>query len=733
MFSNPKNIREDISRRSWLIATGLILLGACVIYRIIYIQNYEKFNDKPWIKYISRTIHVDTIQAMRGNIYSNDGSLMATSLPYFDVSIDPTVSDSAYFYSRVDSVAALLANTFHQRTRQQYYQDLIFARREFEKNDRKGNRNIRLLKRKITYREYNIILNQPFQGYVLNKKTNKKELAHWKGWPFFRRFSITGRSRGGKLPIFYERYNPFGSLAERTIGDLDKATKRGAFGLEASFDKKLGGTPGVGLFRVLDDQTYMPNDDDASIQPINGLDLHTTIDVNFQDIAETALRNTLKLYQAAYGSVIVMEVSTGEIRAIANLTRRKGDSTYYERFNHALAEKSNPGSTFKLASLLAALEEGLPTNRIYHTGNGIAQYRTATIRDTKRTGHGSITAQQVFEKSSNVGVHLIMKDYFYGRAEKYVGYLKRFHLREPTGMQMKGEPDPYIPTPQSKKWSKTSLTYMGYGYEAELTPLQMLTFYNAVANDGFWVKPLIVKQIKQADELIQDIPPFRTEERIASEKSIKKVRAMLEGVVDHGTATGIKNTQYKIAGKTGTAQKLVNGRYVPGLFNTSFIGYFPADNPRYSCLIVVDSPRGFSMEQLYAGSVAAPVFKEVADRIIGYDIKMHPPIPKQKNKTSEMQKQLRAGQADDLRMIAEEMNIEAPVDVSGWVAAKKNNENIVWENQDEDPNKVPNLKGMSLRDALYLLENHGFKVNYTGKGKVTTFELKGGIYTLALE
>jgi len=208
---------------------------------------------------------------------------------------------------------------------------------------------------------------------------------------------------------------------------------------------------------------------------------------------------------------------------------------------------------------------------------------------------------------------------------------------------------------------------------------------------------------------------------------------MLEGVVDHGTATGIKNTQYKIAGKTGTAQKLVNGRYVPGLFNTSFIGYFPADNPRYSCLIVVDSPRGFSMEQLYAGSVAAPVFKEVADRIIGYDIKMHPPIPKQKNKTSEMQKQLRAGQADDLRMIAEEMNIEAPVDVSGWVAAKKNNENIVWENQDEDPNKVPNLKGMSLRDALYLLENHGFKVNYTGKGKVTTFELKGGIYTLALE
>ncbi|MEZ4903731.1 MAG: penicillin-binding protein 2 [Spirosomataceae bacterium] len=347
-----------------------------------------------------------------------------------------------------------------------------------------------------------------------------------------------------------------------------------------------------------------------ALQPVNGLDIHTTIDLNFQDIAETALKATLKRYQASSGSVIVMEVATGEIRAIANLTRRKGDSTYYERYNHALAEKSNPGSTFKLATMLAALEEGLPMSRVYPTGNGIAQYRSAIIRDTKRTGHGSITAQQVFEKSSNVGVHLIMKDYFYQHSEKYVGYLKRFHLRESTGIQMKGEPTPYIPTPQSKKWSKTSLTYMSYGYEAELTPLQMLAFYNAIANDGYWVRPMLVKQIKQADELIQDIPPFKKEERIASEKSIKKARTMLEGVVEHGTATNIKNPLYKIAGKTGTAQKLVNGRYVPGLFNTSFIGYFPADNPRYTCLIVVDSPRGFSMEQLYAGSVAAPVFKE---------------------------------------------------------------------------------------------------------------------------
>jgi cell division protein FtsI (penicillin-binding protein 3) len=351
------------------------------------------------------------------------------------------------------------------------------------------------------------------------------------------------------------------------------------------------------------------------------------------------------------------------------------------------------------------------------------QYSTATIRDTKRTGHGSITAQEVFEKSSNVGIHLIMKDYFYAKPDKYLGYLKRFHLREPTNIAMKGEPEPRVRTPKDRLWSKISMPLMSYGYESELTPLQMLAFYNAVANDGYWVRPMLIKEVRQADEVV---------EPIAHPNSLRKARAILEGVVEHGTATNIKNPNYKIAGKTGTAQKLVNGRYVPGLFNTSFIGYFPADKPRYSVLVMVDSPRGFSMEQLYAGSVAAPVFKEVADRIIGYDVKMHPPMAQRKNRTDEMTQQLRAGNADDLRLIAEEMNLEAPVNVNGWVGAQKDGNSITWANRDSDPNKIPNLKGMSLRDALYLLENHGFKVSYQGKGKVKSYEYKSGVCALVL-
>ena len=210
MLSRPKNIREDISRRSWIVAIGLIVLGAVVIYRIFYIQHFALHKDKPWIEYMSTTMHIDTIEAMRGNIYSNDGSLMATSLPYFEVSLDPTVTDSTYFYSRVDSVATLLSALFQQRTAEDYRREMVFARHEFEKNKKKGNRNIRLVKRRITYREYNIILNQSFTGFVYDKKAKKKVKGTWKGWPFFRRFATTGRSRGGKLTVVYERYNPFG-------------------------------------------------------------------------------------------------------------------------------------------------------------------------------------------------------------------------------------------------------------------------------------------------------------------------------------------------------------------------------------------------------------------------------------------------------------------------------------------------------------------------------------------
>ena len=700
-------IREDISRRSWIITAFLVMLSLAIIGKMIAIQRFEKHKGKSWKSYISNTIHVDTIPAMRGNIYSNDGSLLATSLPYFEISLDPIIADSIYFKEKIDSLCTNAARLFREQTREEYLKKITFARHEWEKG-RRANRNIRIVKRKITFKEQQIVSR----------------------WPFFRKFS-SGKTKGGKTVVFYSRYKPYGSMAERTIGSLD-SSKRGLVGMEARFEKQLSGKSGMGLFEILDDETRMPLEDDERLQPEAGADIYSTINVNFQDIAESSLRKTLKKYQAHHGCAVVMDRVTGEIRASANLTKIQ-DTTYRETFNYAIAGLTNPGSTFKLPTMIAALEKGLPLDRLYATGDGEATYNGVAIRDTKRGGHGTITAQQVFEKSSNVGIHLIMKDYFYGNGAEYYNYLKKFRLTDPTGIYMLGEPNPRIRNPKSKGWSKTSLTFMGYGYESELTPLQMLAFYNAVANDGYWVQPTLVKQIKNADVIVKEFPIVKDKIRICSESTLRKAKQILEGVVDHGTAKNIKNDQYSIAGKTGTAQKLVNGRYVPGLFTVSFIGYFPANNPRYTCLVMVDSPKGGSMEQLYAGSVAAPVFKDIADRIVGYDIGMHPNLKKKNNKLREVATHLNAGNAEDIRQISEQLDLDSQPTQSGWVAAKGKGRNIKWVSTDNNPNKIPKLLGMSLRDAVYLLENNGFRVQYKGFGKVADYIQRENLFVLNLK
>jgi len=752
MSSKPKNIRGAIARRSWIVSSLLIALGVVLVGRIYYVQHYGTYQGKPWIKYMSRTIHIDTIPAMRGNIYSSDGSLLATSLPYYEVAFDPGVAKKKYFDERVDSLATLLAQTFGQRTREAYLRELKFYRHEFEQSELQKkrieaankddkaiaikkysvNRNIRFLKRQITFREYNLIINQPFKKVIVDEKGQKKEIT-WKGWPFFRQFS-NGETRGGKLTVFYHRYHPFGNLAERTVGYLDQRTARGLVGLEASFEKKLSGTPGVGLFRVLDDKTFMPFEDSDKLQPVNGYDLHTTLDVNFQDIAESSLRETLQRYQASYGTVVVMEVQTGAIKAMVNLARSKKDTGYVENLNFALARRTNPGSTFKLATMMAALEEGrIGPNTAIATGNGSKTYGKVTINDTK--AHGTITAQQVLEQSSNVGMHLIMQQSgFYADPNKYINYLKKFHLNQSTGIAMLGEAPPVSPEPKKTGWDGTSATRLSYGYVWELTPLQTLGFYNAVANNGYWVRPMIMKQVKNADEVLQENKPQIMEKRIASEQTIRRVQKMLEGAVadKSGTANGINSKQYQIAGKTGTAQLIVNNSYSKdGKFNVSFAGYFPAQSPKYSCIVFISYPKGGSGDNLYAGSVAAPVFKKIADRIVGYDVKMHPPVPAIKNKTREASKQFRVGQADDLRIIANALNTDAPLNTNGWIMAKNNGKKQL-ANQDVNPNKMPKLRGMPLRDALYLIENQGFKVKYQGAGKVADYVLQNGTYVLTL-
>jgi cell division protein FtsI (penicillin-binding protein 3) len=684
------NIKEDIIQRSKHIFYLVMVLASLVVGRLIYIQYFDTFKGKYWDeRVVEATIKRDTIRAMRGNIYAADGSLLATSLPTYVVGLDPTMAKPEYFAKKVDSLGILLAHIYRDRSARDYA-DLVRDAR-----DRK-RRYVLLNRRRVTFQE---------RQYMLK-------------WPFFRS-STKVAARGGVLRPYYERYHPFDQMAERTIGNLDAKTGRGLIGLEASFQSELAGKNAVGLVEVLSGGVRKPVSDGPDMKPEPGMDLYTTIDVNYQDMAETALRKTLEKYSAAAGCVIVMEVATGEIRALANLTRqtgRDGTARYIENFNHALSGRTDPGSTFKLATMMALMEEKAVAldQTTVNTGSGIVKYRSAYIRDAHRGGMGTLTARQVFEKSSNIGTHLLMQRYFYTRPDLYCKYLRQFHLTQPTGIRMKGEAVPVVRNPDMKGWSKTSLTFMSYGYEMQITPLQMLTFYNAIANSGRWVRPMLVRQIKLADEVVEDNQPYIAPERICSPETALKAQELLRGVVQRGTARHINSTHYAISGKTGTAQKIVNGKYQVGKYYTSFIGYFPANKPRYSVLAVVDSPQGDNADLLYAGTVAAPVFREVADRIVAYDIQMHEPTRSGQGHGRPDPK-LMAGYANDLHIISNQLNMSEVPSTEGWVEATSKGQ---WRSRPTKPNRVPDVRGLSLRDALFVLENKGYRVLIEGKGRV---------------
>ena len=700
------SIKQAIIQRANHVFYIVIILAIGVMLRLISVQYFQRdLKGQFWRDRVAATlIQRDTIRAMRGNIYANDGRLLATSLPTYVVGLDPTTAKPDYFTKKVDSLGLLLARIYKDRSARDYT-DLV--------------RDARARKRRY------VLLNR--------RRVSFQERQEMLKWPFFRS-SPKVAARGGVLRPYYERYHPFGRMAERTIGNLDAKTGRGLIGLEASFQPALAGKNAVGLVEVLSGGVRKPVNDGPEMKPEPGMDLYTTIDVNFQDMAESALHDALEKYNAAKGCVIVMEVATGEIRAMANLTRNGGSKRsnsahqYVENFNHALAGRTDPGSTFKLATMMALMEEkAISLDQTVQTGQHAVRYNGLKIVDSNGGGSGTITARQVFEKSSNIGTHLLMRTYFYNRPDLYCQYLRRFHLTQPTGIHMKGEAMPIVRNPDMKGWSKVSLTSMSYGYEMQLTPLQMLTFYNAIANGGRWVRPLIVKQVKLADELIEDNKPYVATEPICSKETARKAQQLLRGVVEHGTAKHINNPFYAIAGKTGTAQKIIDGQYQAGRYYTSFIGYFPADHPKYSMIAVVDNPQqGENKGSLYAGAVSAPVFKAVADRIVAYDIRMHAPI---RANTSQPQSStsLLAGYADDLHTIGSTLNLRSEPSTEGWVEAVPTGG---WKPRPTRSDQVPDVRGLSLRDALFLLENRGFRVLVEGRGRVKEQSVEPGVETV---
>jgi cell division protein FtsI (penicillin-binding protein 3) len=413
---------------------------------------------------------------------------------------------------------------------------------------------------------------------------------------------------------------------------------------------------------------------------------------------------------------VVMEVKTGEIRVLANLGRMSDDK-YGETYNYAVGSQglTDPGSTIKLASLMALLEEtSIELSDSVNSGNGLVKYYDAEMRDSKEGGHGRITVQQAFELSSNVAFLKLITTHFGSKPQRFIDYLRSFGLDSPLGFQMAGTAIPYLKNTTDRTWNPISLPWTAVGYESKMSPLQMLVFYNAVANNGKMVSPVIVKEIRSADKVLEKYKTTVLREQICSPKTLAKLKKCLIGVVERGTAKNIRTENYKIAGKTGTSQKFKKGRYTEDYY-TSFAGFFPAENPKYSCIVVIDDPQGVKQ---YGGDVAAPVFREIADKIFAQDVEMHKPVSKSRV-DDEIFPLVRAGNAEDLQYLCQELKVkQRPRQGDEWVSAQANGNTLNWKPRSPTLHQMPDVSGMTLRDALFVLENKELRVKWRGKGRV---------------
>jgi cell division protein FtsI (penicillin-binding protein 3) len=679
------NIRTDILLRAYLSFGLIVLIAVAVIGKLLHIQYAEGSEWRTMADSLS-TRYID-VEAVRGNIFSSDGSLLATSIPEYDLRMDMLASgieSDELFYSKVDSLALQLSLLFNDKSSAQYSKHL--------KDGRRARNRYYLIKRNVGHQDL--------------KKVRQMSI-----------FNL-GKYKGG---LIAERKNkrilPFTNLAARTIG-YKIAEEDVHVGLEGAYGEYIDGTNGKRLVQRIAGGVWMPVNQDEEVVPVDGSDIISTIDVNMQDMAQRALEKQLIKSNADNGCVILMEVATGEIRAVANFTR-DSDGVFREKFNYAIAQSAEPGSTFKLASYLVALEDGIvDTSTIVETGNGTYQVHRHTIRDTK--AYGTVTVKKAFEVSSNAAIVKIIHQNYKDRPSAFTKKLQELYLHEPLGLQIPGEGAPLIKTPESKSWSGLSLPQMAYGYELKMTPLQMLTLFNAVANDGVMVAPLFVKEIRHLGNTVEQFKGRIIHHKIASEATIGKLQAMLEGVILEGTGKTLHTPAYTIAGKTGTAQ-IADGAagYRNRKYQSSFAGYFPADNPKYSMIVVVRNPRnGF-----YGGSVAGPVFRELADMIYANDLDINQRFDQLNHigQTSDLPVAKGAPMATQAAMTSLGMQAKfasaealgSPVDPTG-----------VHVNFKEGV--VPPLQGMGLIDAVFALENAGFRSNVLGKGKVVAQSISGG-------
>jgi cell division protein FtsI (penicillin-binding protein 3) len=675
--------------RALVLYVCFCVFASCIVYKIIQTQF---INGAYWKnKFLTQSTRMEEMDAMRGNIFDINGALLATSLPYYEIAVDvnvPNISNTLFRKYR-DSLALCFNALFPEKSVAYYMQLFQTAR---NKNDR----------------------------YVFIKNgVRYAELQTIKKFPLFR-----NGSKWGLITLqHHKRERPFNMLAARTIGLSRQGIK--PVGLEGAYDSILKGVRGKRLMQRIARDIWKPLNDENEVEPKDGQDLYTTIDINIQDVAEQALMRALQKHGAAYGCAILMEVATGEIRAIANLSRNQSDSSLYnESLNYALGYPTEPGSTFKLASVLAVLDTcNVELHEPVRVGNGTCTYFDRQMKDSHEPPKSVLTLQECFEQSSNVGISKLVQSNFGKRPDLFISYLKRFHFDRKLELTIPGEGNPRIKLPQDIDWYGTSLPWISIGYESLITPLQLLTLYNAVANNGKMVKPRFVRSIKQKGHVSQQFETEVLNEQIVKPQTIVKARQLLEGVVKNGTGKILNIPEFSVGGKTGTAQIAKKGGYKKGgvIYQGSFVGYFPADNPLYSCIVIVNAPQ---KGEYYGGRVAAPVFKEIAQTVYyGTSHYLKDLQPNGMTPTLSVQAYLTSkGDAAELKALMQQLKTPKPT-TDGNLCKQ----NLLELDDQLKQGLMPDLSGLSAKDVLFILERRGLRVQLSGSGRVKRQSIDKGM------
>ena len=702
-------IKKDILWRVYLCFLGIVVLGVVVLGRAFYIQNVEgsywrSMGDSLHQKFIPLT-------AERGTIYSEDGNMLSTSVPIFDVYVDFGADglrekNGARFKNNIDSLSYCLAKLFNDKKTADYKKEMQLA---YKNNDR---------------------------YYPLKKKISFDEYVQLRNFPLVRQ----GRNKSGFIvDVKDKRINPYVLFANRTIGlSRDNASK---VGLELSYDSFLRGTTGQRLMRYIAG-AYMPVEG-VEVDPENGKDIITTLDTYMQDVAENALMNMLVNNNSLHGTAIIMETATGKIKAIANLGQQKnedgsvkkdkdGNAFYAEDLNYGIGKATEPGSIFKVATLISLFEDKYVTkNSLVDCEGGTKSFYGLRIRDS-HLGAGAISVKDAFLRSSNVAFAKLADQYYHTQPSKFVAHLHHFRLDTITGIDITAASGkPTIKKPTNRSWSKTTIPYMAHGYEELVTPLHMLMLYNAIANNGTMMKPYLVNAVKEYGVDYKIIEPQVLVEKICSDETLAQVKECLSAVVDSIHGTGHKvlyDSAYAIAGKTGTAVTAMNNKgYNKGnkIYQASFIGYFPAGQPKYTIAVVIQNSRESKL--VYGADVSGTVFKEISDKIYARYLsnkKYFSPY------ISDTTLYNYYGLKNELSSIFETLNVRFVDSANGsgsWRNMSiKNNAAMLQGAVNTSGQVTPSVIGMGLKDAVYLAENKGLKVIANGRGRVTSQSLPPG-------